>query len=87
MTKGVDTSNTSTQLKRPRRTERIGPWKKTKASKLDGEPITLTEGDLYDIGNTVRKVTREALQEAMTEQHNVLGALRVKLQELQVQPP
>jgi len=51
----------------------------TKASKLDGELITLTEGDLYDIGDIVREVTREVLQEAMTEQQIVLGALKVQL--------
>jgi len=59
--------------------ERTRPQKNNKASKLDGKPITLTEGDLYDIGDTVCKVTREALQEAMTEQQNVLGALRAQL--------
>jgi len=47
--------------------EWTGPWKKTKASKLDGEPITLIEGDLYDISNTIHEVTREALQEEMSE--------------------
>ena len=62
--------------------EQTRPRKNTKASKLDGEPITLTEGDLYDIGDTVREVTREAHQEEMTEQQNVLGALRAQLQEL-----
>lgn len=66
---------TSTQLKQSHDTEHTGPQKKTKASKLDGDPITLTEGDLYDISNTVCEVTREALQEAMMEQKNVLGPL------------
>lgn len=70
---------TSTQLKRPRGKKRASPWKKTKASKLDSEPITLIEGDLYDIGDTVREVTREAFQEVMMEQQNVLGALRAQL--------
>lgn len=41
--------------------EQTGPRKKTKASKLDVEPITLTEGDLYDISDIVHEVTREAL--------------------------
>lgn len=53
---------------------------------MDIEPITLTEGDLYDIGDTVCEVTREVLEEAMTKQQNVFGALRVQLQELQVWP-
>ena len=48
--------------------ERTGPRKKTKASKLHGEHITLTEDGLYDIEDTVHEVTKEALQEAMTEQ-------------------
>lgn len=75
------------QLKGPHRMEQTGPRKKTNASTLAGEPITLTEGDLYDIGDTVREVTREALKEEMTEQHIVLGELRAQLQELQVQQP
>ena len=70
---------TSTQLKRPRVTERLGPWKKVKASKLAIDPITLTKGDLYDIGDTVHEVTKEALQEAMSQQQIVLGALRAQL--------
>ena len=61
--------------------------KKNKASKLDGEPITLTEGDQCDIGDTVFEVTREVLQEAMREQEIVLGVLTMQLQELQVRPP
>lgn len=51
------------------------------------DPITLTEGNLYDIGHMVCKVTKEVLQEAMSNQHIVLGAIRAQLQELQVQPP
>jgi len=42
----------------------------------------LTKGDLYDIGYTVREVTKEALWEVMSEQQIVLGALRAQLQEL-----
>jgi len=49
------------------------------ASKLAIDLITLIEGDLYDIGDMVREVTKEALQEAMSEQQTVLGALRVQL--------
>ena len=40
------------------------------------EPITLIERDLYDIGDTVHEVTKEELQEAMSKQQIVLGALR-----------
>ena len=49
---------------------------------MDGEHITVIEGDIYDISDTVREVTKEVIQEAMMEQQNVLGALRVQLQEL-----
>ncbi len=42
---------------------------------------TLTEGDLGDIGDTVRKVTREVIDEAMLEQQIVLGALCARIQE------
>ena len=59
--------------------EWIGPGKKTKASKFDGESITLTEGDLYEISDIVHGVTREVLQEAMMKQQNMLGALRAQL--------
>lgn len=65
--KGTDRCMTSAQFKWPHGTKRAGPQKNTKASKLDNEPITLTEGDLYYIGDTVCEVTRVALQEAMTE--------------------
>lgn len=60
-TEDADPGTTSTQLKWSHGTKRIGKWKKTKASKLDGEPITLIEGDLYDIGDTIHEVTREAI--------------------------
>ena len=43
---------------------------------MDFKPITLIEGNLYDIIDMVCEVTREALQEAMTKQQIVLGALR-----------
>ena len=54
---------------------------------MDIEPITLTEGDLYDISDMVCEVTREVLQESMREQQIMLGALRAQLQEHQGQPP
>jgi len=40
------------------------------------DPITLTKGDLYDIYDMVCEVTKEALEEAKSEQQIVLGALR-----------
>lgn len=78
----MEPHTSSTQLKWPHSVEWTRPRKNTKAFKLDREPITLTEGDLYDNDDTVREVTREVLQEVMMEQQSVLGALRVKLQEL-----
>lgn len=77
--KSTDLSTTSTQLKQPRGIEVSGPRKNTKASKLDIEPITLTEGDLYNIGDIVHDFTREVLQEAMVEKQHVLGALRAQM--------
>ncbi len=67
--------------------EQVGPRKKTKASKTSLDPITLTEGDLHDIGETVRDVTAEALQQFEEQQQLVLGALQTELQELQVRTP
>lgn len=78
----ADPGTASTQLKNPHITERVGPRKKVKASKLSIESITLTEGDLHDIDETVYDVTNEALQEFMQEHQTVLGALRTQLQEL-----
>ena len=40
------------------------------------DPITLTEGDLHEIGETVCDVIGEVLQEFMQEHQTVLGALR-----------
>ena len=50
--------------------------KKVKALKFSIDPITLTEGDLYDIGETVRDVTNEALQDFIQEHQTMLGALK-----------
>lgn len=64
---GIDPSTTCSPLKRQRTTKRSRSLKKTKASKLDREPITLTEGGLCDIGDIVREATKEVLDEDMTE--------------------
>ncbi len=58
----VDPGAASTQLKCQRIVQRSGPWKKVKGSKLAIDLITLTEGDLHDIGETVRDVTSDTLQ-------------------------
>lgn len=60
---------------------------KRKASKSSFDPITLTEGDLHDIGKTVRHVTTEALQQFKEQHQLVLGALETQIQELHVFTP
>ena len=73
---GADPQTTSTQLKCQCPTERTGPRKKVKASKLSIDQITLTEGGFHDIGETVHDVTTKALQNFVEENQIVLGALR-----------
>ena len=79
---GADPRTTSTQLKRQHPTERAGSRKKVKALKLSIDLISLTEGNLHDIGEIVCDVTNEALQDFIQENRIVLGALRVQLQGL-----
>lgn len=59
----MDPQETSTCIKHPRELEKRGSRKKSKATKTSLDPITLTEGDLHDIGDTVIDVTMEALQQ------------------------
>ena len=73
----VDPGTASTQLKHQHPVERPRLRKKVKASKLSIDPITLTEGDLHNIKETVHDVTSEDLQNFMQENQNLLGALRV----------
>ena len=47
------------------------------------DPITLTEGDLYNIGDTVKDVTAKALEQFGKKQKIILGAIQIGLQELQ----
>lgn len=54
---------TFARIKRPRELEKGGSRKKSKATKTSLDPITLTEGDLHDIGDIVGDVTAEALQQ------------------------
>ena len=53
----MDPQIMSTQLNHQHSTEWMEQRKKVKASNLSIDPITLTEGDLHDIGETVRDVT------------------------------
>jgi len=59
---GVDPHTTSDHIKHPREQEKVGSRKKYKANKVSLDPITLTEGDLHDIGDMVQDVTAEELQ-------------------------
>jgi len=64
-TEGTPSTTTSVPLKWSLLTEQMKPWKKAKESKWDGELTTLTEGDLGDIGDTVREATRDAINDTM----------------------
>lgn len=58
---------TLNRIKCLREQEKVGSRKKSKATKALLDLITLTEGDLHDIGDKVRDVIVEALQQF--EQH------------------
>jgi len=57
----VDPGSTSIQLKRPHGPEKTAVKKKVKVTKTSVDPITLTEGDLFNIGETIHEVTKDAL--------------------------
>jgi hypothetical protein len=82
-----DPQTTSTQLKRQHPREQMGPRKKVKASKLSIDPITLTEGDLHDIGRRCATSPQRPSRTLHEENQIVLGALRAQIQELQVRTP
>jgi len=58
---GADPKTTPFRVKLTREQENVGPWKKSKASKSSLDPITLIEGDLNDISDTVWDATVELL--------------------------
>ena len=72
---GVDPQATSTHIKRPMEQEKGGSRNKSKDTKVSLDPITLTEGDLHGIGDTVRDVTTEALQQYAQQQQLLLGSI------------
>jgi len=80
---GMDPKEMSTRIKHSRELEKGGSRKKSKATKTSLDHITLTEGDLYDNGDTVRDVTTEALQQFEKQQQIILRAIQTGLQELQ----
>lgn len=53
----MDLETTPFHAKHNRDPEMVGPQNKSKANKTSLNPITLTEGDLNDIGDTVRDAT------------------------------
>lgn len=57
---GMDLQTTSTQLKRQHSSEKMGLRKKVKVSMLSIDLITLTKGDLHDIGETMHDMTTKA---------------------------
>lgn len=59
---GTDLQIATTQLKHQRPREQVRPRNKSKASKTSFDLITLTKGDLHDVGEMVHEVTTEALQ-------------------------
>lgn len=63
----TDPRTESTQLRHPHTAERAVLRKKVKALKLAMDPITLIEGDIHDIGETVHDVTNDALHDFMQE--------------------
>lgn len=63
----------------PRIQEKPTACKKTKTTNT-------VEGDLVDSSKPVCNVTKDALEEVLTEQKTVLGALKSQLQALQVHP-
>lgn len=79
---GVDPQEMSDYIKHLRELEKGGSIKKSKATKTSLDPITLTEGDLYDIGDTIMDVTAKALKQFERQQQDVLGAIQTGLQEL-----
>jgi len=58
----VDAQETSSHFKHPMEQEKGGSRKKSKATKTSLDPITLTEGEFHDIGDTMRGVITEVLQ-------------------------
>lgn len=72
----------SARIKRLREQEKVGSRKKSKATKTSLDPITLIEGELYEINDTVWDFTMETLQEFEKHYKILLMAIQTMLQEL-----
>ena len=59
---GADPQMTLDHIKHPSEQYKVGWRKKYKATKASLDPITLTEGYLHEIRDTVQDFTMEALQ-------------------------
>jgi len=64
----IDPQQMSAHLKHLRELEKGGPRKKSNVTKTSLDPITLIVGNLHDIGDTVKDVTVEALQQFEKQQ-------------------
>ena len=69
----TDPGSASTQLKQSRVLEKIAPRNKVKETKRFVDPTMLIDGDMFDIGEIVREVTKDELQEMRMEQNTVFG--------------
>jgi len=71
----VDPQEMSACIKCLREFEKGESRKKFKATKTSMDPITLMEGDLYDIGDIFSDVTMKALEQFEKKQQIFLGAI------------
>jgi len=81
---GMDPKMTPLPTKHNRDPEKVGPWKKSKASKTSLDPITLMEGPLNDIGDKVKDATVKLLQQFKQQHQQALGVIEMILCELQI---
>ena len=72
------------RTKKTKDPKKVEPWKKSKPSNTSLDLITLTEGDLNDIGDTVWDATAEMLQQFEQQQQQALGAIQMGLRKLQI---
>lgn len=69
-------------VKFTREQENVGSQKNSKANKSSLHAFTLKKGDLNDIGDTMRDVMVEILQQFEEEQKNTLVTIQMGLHEL-----
>jgi len=69
-------------VKQYKEQEKEGLYKNMKATKSSLDPITLTEGDLDDIGDKVWGTTSELMQQFEQQQKKALSAIQTSLHAL-----